>query len=151
MPNTTGKAGSSHTGGSYFAAHSQVFLHPFSPNTAGSGPAETSRSREQDHSRSTMGRGWETWGQPPRLAVWGRKHSTARVTSVPLSWGGRGADPAKPFTADPRATAVPSWHWHQHLLGHTFPTVRRGQARYTSPISCIFALNAQFCSPNSSR
>lgn len=45
-----------------------------------------------------MGWGWETQGQPLRLAVWGRKRSTARVTSVPVSRVGRGTDPARLLT-----------------------------------------------------
>lgn len=72
--------------GDIFAARSQVFPRPFSPNTAGMGPAETSRSREPDHNRSSAGRGWETWGREtrgrsPRLAVQGRRGSAAQPGS----------------------------------------------------------------------
>lgn len=68
------------------AAQSQVFLCPPSPNTAGSGPAETSRSQERDRNRSSVGRGWETQGLDSETRSAGKEaqhslsHECLRVT-----------------------------------------------------------------------
>lgn len=135
-------------GEAIFAARSQVFLHPFSPNTAGSGPAKTSRSQERVHNRSSMGRGWETQGRPPGLAAWGRKRSTAQVTSVPASRAGRGADPLKPSRPSLRtpkpSRCLPGVGAHVCQAAHlaqtsaSSPAARRGQACYARAPFLIF-------------